>query len=535
MLAVTALVCAHSAAATRKILCLHGGGGSASSLQAQTNDLQNALGDVEFVFAQGPYGGSQNALWILDPPNGKGQPTTDPQFNAPSVQLLDRIVAEQGPFYGILGYSQGTAMAIHYLSTAPANTFEVAMLFCPYLPETHQGLMDTINQASPFGGVRSLIWMGEQDFVISNQQSRAAAAKFTDPTIVVSPNGAHFVPGSSDSTFSQVVSFARTTVTPAPTPTPSTMTPAPTPTPSTVTPAPTPTPSIETPAPTPTPSYPRKILCLHGGGGTGEIFENEGGMPALQSALGSNYEFVFPSAPGRLWFRDAPGGKNQGTTDPNWAADSKAVLDRIVQEQGPFYGILGFSQGTPMAIYYMSQVPANTFEVAMLFTPYLPTVHQGIMQEINQAIPFNGVRALIWTGGQDPIVSNAMAMEAAAAFVNPTVVNNPNAGHIVPGSSDPTWSQVVDFVGSANGSPNGPVTNNGNENGAAGDSDDSTAMTVGLAAAGVVLVVGAVAGTVFMRRKYSKAVHHNDESTTSATQGDDIEVTVTQVALANKV
>merc|ERR1719498_1649864 len=89
----------------------------------------------ELVFAEAPYSGS---LWIRDPPNGKGELTTDPDWAAASVKHLNEVVQNQGPFFGILGYSQGAAMSLVYLSLAPAGTFQVAMLFCGYVPTTHQ-------------------------------------------------------------------------------------------------------------------------------------------------------------------------------------------------------------------------------------------------------------------------------------------------------------------------------------------------------------------------------------------------------------
>ena len=97
-----------SEAMIRKILCLHGGGGDAKTFQADPGitDLRNALGDdYEFVFAQA----QNNGLWMRDPPRGKSNPTTDPEWASKSVGILNKIVAEQGPFYGILGYSQGAA------------------------------------------------------------------------------------------------------------------------------------------------------------------------------------------------------------------------------------------------------------------------------------------------------------------------------------------------------------------------------------------------------------------------------------------
>lgn len=188
-----------------KILCLHGGGQS-WGMQNEPGmvALQNSLPTMEFVYASAPYSGG---VWIRDPPGGKNQATTDPNWTAESITLLNNIVQSQGPFHGILGYSQGTAMALTYLAAAPEHTFQVVMLFCGYIPTTHNGLTDSINMASPFGGVSALIWIGQQDSIISPAMSQAAAAKFTSPTIIISPTGTHAVPDASDSTYSSVVEF----------------------------------------------------------------------------------------------------------------------------------------------------------------------------------------------------------------------------------------------------------------------------------------------------------------------------------------
>jgi len=191
-----------------KILALHGGGGSANSFRNSQGmrDLALALPNVEFVFAQAPYGSTNTAVWMRDPTGGKGQPTTSVNWARDSVAALDNIVATQGPFFGILGYSQGSAFIPVYLAQGSAQ-FDVALMFCGYLPGTHQGLLGSINAASPFNSISSLVWMGEQDFLISNAMTNQQASKFTSPSVIRSVNGDHAVPGTSDSTFNQVVAF----------------------------------------------------------------------------------------------------------------------------------------------------------------------------------------------------------------------------------------------------------------------------------------------------------------------------------------
>lgn len=198
---------ATQAEALPKILCLHGGGGNAEGFAAQAgmralgSDLRN---EFEFVFANAAYG-DKGRVWMRDPPGGKDEPTTDPSWADESLFALDRIVEEQGkiksfvtivtlsmftetpfsrnltqigPFYGILGYSQGSAFVPAYLAHAPEGTFEVALAFCGYLPDTHLGILDNIGRGSPYGDIPSLVWLGANDFIISNPMTYAQVEFF---------------------------------------------------------------------------------------------------------------------------------------------------------------------------------------------------------------------------------------------------------------------------------------------------------------------------------------------------------------------
>jgi len=192
-----------------KILALHGGGGSGNSFPGNRGmrDLEDSLPGFEFVYATGGYPiGGDSYLWINDPPGGKGQATTDPAFSDDSIAALDEIRESQGPFAGILGYSQGAAYVPVYLSRVPSDTFDFALMFCGYPTETHQGILEVVEERAPFS-VPSLIWIGEQDGVIPPGLTRETIPFFVSPTVVTSPRGGHDVPRNTDATFSQVVSF----------------------------------------------------------------------------------------------------------------------------------------------------------------------------------------------------------------------------------------------------------------------------------------------------------------------------------------
>jgi len=158
----------------------------------------------EFIFADAP---NEGGVWIPDPPGGRSVPTTDPDWALASIQYLDGLVQDHGPFYGILGYSQGAAFVPLYLSHAPAGSFQVAMLFCGYLPTHHLGLLSTIRSGSPFGSIDALVFMGANDWIITNEQTMEQAALFSSPVVITSSSAGHNLPDPSDPTFGDVVNF----------------------------------------------------------------------------------------------------------------------------------------------------------------------------------------------------------------------------------------------------------------------------------------------------------------------------------------
>lgn len=192
-----------------KILALHGGGGTGEGFSQQINDIVSAMPEYEFVFGDGAYGNSNSRLWIPDPPGGKDEPTTDPGFSDDSINALDELRESEGPFAGIIGYSQGAAYVSVYLSRVPVNTFQFAASFCGYPTLTHQGILGVVNEQKPFGDIPMLIWMGGRDRIISNDLSSEQIEFYTNPTVIVSQFAGHIVPGNSDQTFDQVISFLK--------------------------------------------------------------------------------------------------------------------------------------------------------------------------------------------------------------------------------------------------------------------------------------------------------------------------------------
>jgi len=202
---VNSVGCSQEQSGPLKILALHGGGQTANGLRNMQGiqDLMNSLSEFEFVFASTP---ENNNVWIRDPPGGKGEPTTDRDWADASIDYLDQIVEEQGPFYAILGYSQGAAMIPVYLANTE-NTFNRVMMYNGYLPTTHEGLIDTIDEAAPFS-IPAMVFSGENDDGFKDM-APALAAKFSQCLEVHSQTAGHNPPYQSDSTYSQILNFIR--------------------------------------------------------------------------------------------------------------------------------------------------------------------------------------------------------------------------------------------------------------------------------------------------------------------------------------
>lgn len=187
----------------KKILCLHGGGQSASSFSQQQGmtDLIDSLSDYEFIFAESTL---DNYIWWNDPVS-KDTPTIDTQQAAESVIYLTKFINENGPFDCLLGFSQGAAMALVYISQQVHN-FNKIILFNGYLPTTHYGLMSVIENKAPYD-LEAFIFIGQND--VFYNMSLELKSKFINFEEVISSSAGHHPPHKSDPTFMKVVSFIK--------------------------------------------------------------------------------------------------------------------------------------------------------------------------------------------------------------------------------------------------------------------------------------------------------------------------------------
>ena len=190
----------------QKILCLHGGGGTATTMQTQLNTLASELNDsFEFIYLNAPY---TNGLWIKDPPNGKDDPTTDPDWAQNSIDVINQTINDD-TYYAIIGYSQGGAFIPVYLSNLddPNSKFQKILICSGYLPSTHQGLIDKINATAPFTS-NTLIYRGNDDYISSNMINDLSTV-FSVKTVIDStdPDTGHFFPKSNSDDFITLKNF----------------------------------------------------------------------------------------------------------------------------------------------------------------------------------------------------------------------------------------------------------------------------------------------------------------------------------------
>ena len=186
-----------------KILCLHGGGQSALQFKSMkgTQDLINALPEYNFHFVNSPL--SSNVWW--NDPIDKNTPTTDPDHPKQSVDFLSEYIKKNGPFEGILGYSQGAAMIITLLAYTELK-FEKILLFTGYLPTTHLGIMKTIENSKPLKG-NTCVFAGIKDSNFYSLSIPIPELFEKKANLIIGENTDHSLPLKSTSEFNFVIKY----------------------------------------------------------------------------------------------------------------------------------------------------------------------------------------------------------------------------------------------------------------------------------------------------------------------------------------
>lgn len=207
-----------------RVLCVHGYRQTGSSFREKTGALRKLLKkQVELVYLSAPHGVQpaggeeppEKANDSAPGPEGEEDPKgwwfSDVQartFSAQqqcdeslgldeSVAVVREAVKAQGPFDGILGFSQGAAFVAMLCSLQeqkrePDFSFRFAILVAGFRSacKEHQTFYDAPVQ------IPSLHVFGLEDRVIPDNMSRELLPSFQDPQVLTHPGG-HFVPAAS--------------------------------------------------------------------------------------------------------------------------------------------------------------------------------------------------------------------------------------------------------------------------------------------------------------------------------------------------
>ncbi|KAI5867873.1 DUF341 domain protein [Durotheca rogersii] len=144
-----------------------------------------------------------------------------------------------------------------------------------------------------------------------------------------------------------------------------------------------------------------RLLCLHGVGSSGSICEKQ--FAAFVKAADPSYEFVFVDGP--VESARGPGMEafDQGTFyshtesyTPSHMAEAIENLEGVIEELGPFDGVVGFSQGAALAVSYLYELQRrgepSPFGFAMCFSSVLAvSPHEGCCEEAIQRLRTRGL------------------------------------------------------------------------------------------------------------------------------------------------
>jgi len=186
-----------AAARKLRVLCLHGFQQTGAVFKDRTGSLRKALkavADLEYVtapltiapseiegFEENEDGSAANTWWY---PNRDRSEYRDVDT---TLGFLQTVFAQQGPFDGVLGFSQGAAMTAMMCAYKQREGYEwmqfgFAVLvsgFKPIDPVYHKLLFEPATQID----MPTLHVFGEGDVRVSPERSRALADAFKEPVV----------------------------------------------------------------------------------------------------------------------------------------------------------------------------------------------------------------------------------------------------------------------------------------------------------------------------------------------------------------
>ncbi|KAJ1875093.1 Ovarian cancer-associated protein 2 [Coemansia sp. RSA 486] len=118
-----------------------------------------------------------------------------------SVQEIENTLVREGPFHGIMGFSQGAGMAAIMAALAERNkvnvgSFGFALFFAGFYPGQLRMFDEMVREAKV--KVPSLHVVGDNDLVVSSERGVELATRAFDGAQVKRHPGGHFVPCNAE-------------------------------------------------------------------------------------------------------------------------------------------------------------------------------------------------------------------------------------------------------------------------------------------------------------------------------------------------
>ncbi|CAH1799337.1 unnamed protein product [Owenia fusiformis] len=194
-----------------------------------------------------------------------------------------------------------------------------------------------------------------------------------------------------------------------------------------------------------------RILCLHGYRQNAKAFRERTG--AFRKIIKNRADLVFIDAPNQVppmenvedqtpdqkgWWFSRQDDYFNATEQANCIKgykDSLLVIEQTFREQGPFDGVLGFSQGAAMVALLCGEMQRNPdgpfqFKFAIMVASFISKSieHQELFKE-----PIT-IPTLHVYGETDKVISGEMSEELLGSFREPTILQH-KGGHFIPATS----------------------------------------------------------------------------------------------------
>ncbi|CAD8086472.1 unnamed protein product [Paramecium sonneborni] len=192
----------------KKILCLHGNGANKEFHTYQLRQFSKEFNDLEFVTLDGPIPISRNVhvSQVVIPPNFAKMIENKPLYTwgnflkldnnnidaifQESIDYVIKVLKEQGPFYGVLGFSQGSAVAVRLATLLVEKKVDLGYELQCFIFSS--GSMMTLSERRLFFcKMPSIHLIGINDFLYD--RSLGLSSQFLNPLVIIHDQG-HKIP-----------------------------------------------------------------------------------------------------------------------------------------------------------------------------------------------------------------------------------------------------------------------------------------------------------------------------------------------------